>query len=163
MQHATQSDLLVTPNKYAKLRGLNRSTISRQIRAGKIRTHDGLLDPKEADRDRRQNLDLASNRKGRLAESTESKNERKFFYDFGYGCGMARLAESLRESGRIEALVDLMVEDFEIQKDKAIQIIRCIVFFVNVWIVDVLAETVGKSFSKKFDGELAAWLRETSK
>lgn len=49
---------LITPAEYARLRGLNRATISRQIKAGKIPTHsDGLIDPREADSAREKNLD----------------------------------------------------------------------------------------------------------
>jgi len=46
----------VTPAAYAKSRGLARSTVSRQIAAGKIPTHGKLLDPVEADTGRDENL-----------------------------------------------------------------------------------------------------------
>lgn len=58
MQRKRSKDLL-SPAEYARLRGLNRSTISRQIRAGQIPTHDGLIDPTEADGARERNLDPA--------------------------------------------------------------------------------------------------------
>ncbi len=54
-----QQSKLISAAKYAKLRGLNRSTISRQIRSGAIPTHDGKIDPKEADAARARNLDQA--------------------------------------------------------------------------------------------------------
>jgi hypothetical protein len=48
---------LVSPAAYARSRGLNRSTISRQIRDGKIPTLEGMLDPEIADLAREKNLD----------------------------------------------------------------------------------------------------------
>ena len=47
---------LITIAKYANLRGLNRSPISRQVAAGKIPTIDGRIDPAAADRARERNL-----------------------------------------------------------------------------------------------------------
>jgi hypothetical protein len=50
----------LTPAAYARARGLARSTISRQIRDGKISlTAAGLIDPKAADRARNRNLEPA--------------------------------------------------------------------------------------------------------
>ena len=40
---------LITASAYAKSRGLNRSTISREIASGKIPTVNGLYDPELAD------------------------------------------------------------------------------------------------------------------
>jgi phage terminase Nu1 subunit (DNA packaging protein) len=49
---------LITAAAYAKLRGLNRSTVSRQIRSGAIPTSGGgLIDPVAADAARERNLD----------------------------------------------------------------------------------------------------------
>ncbi|MGB7762855.1 MAG: hypothetical protein WBL61_23680 [Bryobacteraceae bacterium] len=48
---------LISGAAYAKLRGLNRSTIARQIRSGLIPTCDGLVDPVAADAARERNLD----------------------------------------------------------------------------------------------------------
>ena len=48
---------LISPAQYARLRGLNRSTVSRQIRDGKIPTVGGLIDPRAADSARETNLD----------------------------------------------------------------------------------------------------------
>jgi hypothetical protein len=62
---------LLTPVEYAKLRGLNRSTISRQIRDGKIPVHGGKIDVSEADKARRENLDS-----GRSAEAGRRKIQR---------------------------------------------------------------------------------------
>jgi hypothetical protein len=58
MQRETinNTNAMVTPAAYAESRGLNRSTICRQIRAGKIPTHNGFVKPSEADRARRENL-----------------------------------------------------------------------------------------------------------
>ena len=50
---------LITAAAYAKLRGLSRSTVSRQVRAGQIPTRNGLLDPIAADTAREKNLDPA--------------------------------------------------------------------------------------------------------
>jgi hypothetical protein len=47
---------LIKPSAYAKLRGLNKSTVSRQVAAGVIPLHDGLVDPVEADASRDRNL-----------------------------------------------------------------------------------------------------------
>lgn len=53
---------LIKPAEYARLRGLNRSTISKQIAAGVIPAHEGLVDPVEADRARDRNLNYAKRR-----------------------------------------------------------------------------------------------------
>src|ERR1039458_6156297 len=50
---------VVSPAAYARSRGLNRSTISRQIREGKIPTIQGMIDPDVADLARQTNLDAA--------------------------------------------------------------------------------------------------------
>jgi len=55
MQDAT----LITPAEYAPSRGLAKSTISRQVRQGKIPMHGGLIDPAEADEARKNNLDMS--------------------------------------------------------------------------------------------------------
>ena len=47
---------LVTMAEYARRAGLSRQTISKQVREGKIPTHDGLIDPEEADRARARNV-----------------------------------------------------------------------------------------------------------
>lgn len=57
MQSKTRQ--LITPAAYAKLRGLNRSTVSRQIHAQQIPTVKGLVDPEFADLARERNLDPA--------------------------------------------------------------------------------------------------------
>src|ERR1051325_1226832 len=84
MQHATcnndegTADGLVTPAAYAKLRGLARSTVSRQIREGKIPTRNaGMVNPAEAERARSLNLDArrrqqAKARKQRRAMGTST-------------------------------------------------------------------------------------------
>jgi hypothetical protein len=47
---------LINAAEYARMRGLNRSTISRQIASGAIPTVGGLLDPRAADLARERNL-----------------------------------------------------------------------------------------------------------
>ena len=47
---------LISPAAYAKKRGLNRSTISRQVASGAIPTVGGLIDPEVADAARDRNL-----------------------------------------------------------------------------------------------------------
>jgi hypothetical protein len=47
---------LVTKSAYARSRGLSRSTICREVAEGKIPTRDGLINPREADQARRDNL-----------------------------------------------------------------------------------------------------------
>jgi hypothetical protein len=66
---------LVTPAEYARLRGLNRSTISRQIKTGTIPMHSGLIDPEEADRTRNSNLNMNKKRKPRAAAPVLDKTE----------------------------------------------------------------------------------------
>jgi hypothetical protein len=63
-----KKETLVTPAQYARSRGLNRSTISRQIGDGKIPTIGGLIDPKAADVARQRNLSGARRGQGRKAE-----------------------------------------------------------------------------------------------
>ena len=56
MQQKTSK--LITASDYARLRGLNKSTVSRQIRRGQIpASAEGLIDPVAADRARERNLD----------------------------------------------------------------------------------------------------------
>ncbi len=63
---------LITPAEYARLRGLNRSTIGRQIAEGKIPTAaDGKIDPVAADRARDRNLD-----QGRREQAARQKARR---------------------------------------------------------------------------------------
>jgi hypothetical protein len=48
----------ITPSAYAKLRGLNKSTVCRQVKSGQIPVNsEGRLDPVSADRARERNLD----------------------------------------------------------------------------------------------------------
>jgi len=61
MQHEPGNEL-VTPSRYAQLRQLNRSTISRQIQTGVVPTHGGLVNPGEADRCRTSRLDMRRRR-----------------------------------------------------------------------------------------------------
>jgi len=74
MQRSNKRNDRITPAAYARLRGLNRSTISRQIQSGVIKTIGGMIDVDQADRDRRNNLD---GRRGRRKTVTpESKGPR---------------------------------------------------------------------------------------
>lgn len=57
-QRISNTDGLITPAAYATARGLNRSTISRQIKRGVIPVHDGKVNPMEADTARRNNLHI---------------------------------------------------------------------------------------------------------
>lgn len=63
---------LLSPAQYAKARCLSPSTVSRQIRSGVIPTHNGLIDPKEADAGRDRNLDPA-----RRLQAERRKEQRK--------------------------------------------------------------------------------------
>jgi hypothetical protein len=51
-----KKEKLVSQAGYAKMRSLNRSTVSRQVRDGKIPTIGGRIDPKKADIAREKNL-----------------------------------------------------------------------------------------------------------
>src|SRR5689334_22580636 len=50
---------LVSKAEYARMRGLAKSTISREVQRGQIPTVDGRIDPVAADRARNENLDQA--------------------------------------------------------------------------------------------------------
>jgi hypothetical protein len=63
MQQKVKRNTLIKPAEYARVRGLNRSTVCRQIASGKIPTHGGLVDVAEADRARRNNLDQVRGRR----------------------------------------------------------------------------------------------------
>jgi hypothetical protein len=52
----------VTPAEYARRIGVNRSTVSRQIKKGVIPTHSGLVDPAEADERRANYLSISRGR-----------------------------------------------------------------------------------------------------
>jgi DNA invertase Pin-like site-specific DNA recombinase len=65
------NEKLITPAEYARLRGLNRSTIGRQIAEGKIPTADGKIDPVAADRARDRNID-----QGRREQAARQKARR---------------------------------------------------------------------------------------
>lgn len=87
MQRKRGKDLL-TAAEYARLRGLNRSTISRQIRSGQIPTHEGLIDPTEADRARERNLDPAKSTAAKMRREHEhSVKHRTEDVDRGGGNG----------------------------------------------------------------------------
>ena len=53
---------LVTPAEYARRIGKHRSTVTRQMQSGLLPSHDGMIDPVEADEARRVNLDEAKQR-----------------------------------------------------------------------------------------------------
>ncbi len=57
-QRISNTDGLITPAAYAKLKGLNRSTVCRQVQRGVIPIHDGLVNPTEADRCRVEGLHI---------------------------------------------------------------------------------------------------------
>jgi hypothetical protein len=57
---------LITPAAYARLRNLNRSTVSRQIHAGVIPVHQGRVDPAEADLARDRDLCVVHSASARL-------------------------------------------------------------------------------------------------
>lgn len=61
-----QHPVLVRPAAYARMRGLSKSTVSRQIRQLKIPVTGCLIDPEAADRGRLTNLD--PDRKGRAEQ-----------------------------------------------------------------------------------------------
>jgi hypothetical protein len=62
MQRRNTHNNLITAAGYARLRDLNRSTISRQIARGIIPAHGGKVDPEEADQARRDNLNQSMRR-----------------------------------------------------------------------------------------------------
>jgi hypothetical protein len=63
MQLSNKREKPMTQTAYAKARGVNKSTISKQIAAGILKLNKrGLVDPKEADAARANNLDQARER-----------------------------------------------------------------------------------------------------
>ncbi len=62
-QPISNSNTLVSQAEYARSRGLNKSTISRQVQRGVILLHGGLVDPREADERRRTCLSLTRGRR----------------------------------------------------------------------------------------------------
>lgn len=67
---------LVTVSEYARLRGLNRSTINRQVRSGQIPTVTGKIDPLLADRAREQNLDQTRREQAARRKADAQKDKR---------------------------------------------------------------------------------------
>lgn len=99
--------MLIRPVDYARRRGLSPSTVSRQIAAGKIPVHSGLIDPQEADAARRANLSPlrvaeAARRKsaGRSAPSTDERGAIGKVV-----AGLGRLPEAVRLMGAPDAAV----------------------------------------------------------
>ncbi len=77
MQRRNKRHGLVSQAEYARITGVNRSTICREIKTGKIPVRpDGLIDVRRADRARRLNLDVS--RPSRRSGVTE---------EFGTGAG----------------------------------------------------------------------------
>lgn len=72
---------LISLSAYARRIGLSRQTIAKQVREGKIPTHNGLIDPEEADRARARNV--SSRRPARqTAASRESVAIADLFNDY---------------------------------------------------------------------------------
>jgi hypothetical protein len=149
MQRTTECNSLIKPAAYARLRKLNRSTISRQIREGKIPTHDGLIDPDEADQAREQNLNL---RKRRQPAADRIPLPPNFVY------GMVYLVKCLRDAGRIESLKTLFIEAEGVTDGQGLAAARAFVFMTSLWIEELLEEELGKDYAQQFDQELAGWI-----
>jgi hypothetical protein len=115
MQHPNGK--LITAAEYARLRGLNRSTISRQIASGAIPTVDGLLDPRAADLAREKNLngvrkEQAARRKAEHAAKTpstpvvDSPKVRHSYVEDARGAALREMFETLiAQSIRIPAVL----------------------------------------------------------
>jgi hypothetical protein len=113
-----QAETLVTPAAYARMRKLNRSTVSRQIRDGVIPTIDGLVDPLQADRARDQNLHPLQRKNFEAAAAPQSgspefnrgaewmamelcKSARSKWPEFVSTVGMDMVPESMRKANRV--------------------------------------------------------------
>jgi hypothetical protein len=108
---------LITAAEYARLRGLNRSTISRQIAAGAIPTVGGLLDPRAADLAREKNLngirkEQAARRKAEHAAKTpstpvvDSPKVRGSFVGDARGAALREMFETLiTQSARLPGIL----------------------------------------------------------
>lgn len=138
----------ITPAAYARLRGLNKSTISRQIREGKIPTHDGLVDPDEADEARRNNLDMSRRRDHARSCATPSP-------DFAAGAGY--LAQHLRGDGPIEGMSGLLL-DLGIDKAQTLEAARACVVLSNLWAMEIIKAILGEKSARAFDQECADWI-----
>lgn len=141
MQQKHSNKKLVKPAEYARLANLNRSTVSRQIARGVIPTHDGMIDPKEADLARAANV---STRRPPIAE----KAHPEFYLGVGY------LAEHLR--GAMPALHQLAV-DLGIPRDRAGEFVRAAVCVVNLWAAELIGSGFGAKSRKAFESELGKW------
>jgi hypothetical protein len=153
MQQKIECNNLMRPAEYARLRGLNRSTVSRQIRDGKIPIHDGLVDPREADLARSRNLTMSQRRKAAVPIQRDPVEP-------DFQLGMEYLARALRAEGRIGSLRDIAIEATEIaitphQADRAA---RMFVYMTSLWVKDLLEQTLGARYARAFDRDLAAWL-----
>lgn len=151
MQQSTECNNPMRPAVYARLRGLNRSTVSRQIRDGKIPIHNGMVDPAEADLARENNLDA-----GRRRKTTKNEPFPPLFC-----LGMAYLAVSLRD--RFDALRDLAIEATGITEKQASKAVIGCIGMASLWCEDLLGESLGKKYAKQFDQEVSTWLASLGK
>src|SRR6266545_2780691 len=107
MQRKRSKDSL-TAAEYARLRGLNRSMISRQIRSGQIPTHDGLIDPTEADRARERNLDPAKRVAAKMRRQRELSQNRETA-DARSGGERSAVVAALAEVAKAAAVLEVAV------------------------------------------------------
>ncbi|MBZ5620053.1 MAG: hypothetical protein LAQ69_15210 [Acidobacteriia bacterium] len=103
LQHTQQDDGLVSQRAYAKMRGLHPSTISRQVRSGAIPSHDGLIDPNEADAARAANLDPIRGRRKQQASAASDPASDATGAPPPFSESHARKEKSLADTREMEA------------------------------------------------------------
>lgn len=104
------NEKLVSAAQYAEMRGLNRSTISRQIRDGSIPTVGGKVDPRAADQARKDNLDStrveqAQHRKAELSTKKQARALRPAQFAPAPGAGYVGDARGLALRELFERLI----------------------------------------------------------
>jgi hypothetical protein len=169
-QHDT-SNTLITPAAYARMRGLNRSTISRQIKTGAIKTCNGLLDPIEADRDRKNNVD-SSKRRNKPAPEDLAINSMLAPEETAPACyssvealviGSGYFASILRDEVRVNALADLLTEAGTISPAEARRLTVLAIYIINLWAMSLIENEFGKKSGKAFNRGISEWFENLPK
>jgi hypothetical protein len=99
------TDDLITPAAYAKGRGLNRSTVCRQIAKGAIPTHDGKVDPAEADEARRNNLSILRGRRKAIQEPDVGAILERFLLD-AFHDGQRSTVQALTRAQNVQVIAE---------------------------------------------------------
>jgi hypothetical protein len=150
---------LIRPIEYARLRRLNPSTVSRQIRSGAIPVQDGLIDADAADVGRLQNLDLS--KRHNKKKSAQSDAWQRALLNYGLAEGMALLIRKLQDTERFSYLQKLAVEAADITPEQALKTARIIIFALGIWVQGVIAQNINQGRAKQFKAEIINWVQST--